>query len=186
MEWGEEMRMVCNYKKSEISWTIRISAPMSLTTGEKITNCGKTTAQEPAKGRITGTNQNITSGRKLIITDINWMPMCTEITAPHAATGTTDRNQKTCLLYNGAVKVMHASLLLHSYSFWSFLLSFEHMVFGFYIPVMNKISCRSETWMIFYWVVTVFAWPFSLWWAGGQKTTHMKLIFKWIKHAILK
>lgn len=65
------MRTVYKCGNSTISRGVRISALMSLTTGEEITTHGKLTAQEPVKGKTTGTNQKITAGRKLIIMDIN-------------------------------------------------------------------------------------------------------------------
>lgn len=101
LERGEEAKMGRKPGNSTVSQSVGIWALMLLTAGEDITTRGKTPAQESAKWRTTGTNKNITAGRKLIIMDISWMQMCT---STHRATRTIGR----------VGKFMHASLLLHS------------------------------------------------------------------------
>lgn len=38
-----------------------------------------------------------------------------------------------------------------------------------YFSIKNETSCPSETYKAFYSVVVVIVWPFSLWWAVGEK-----------------
>lgn len=63
--------MVCKRGNGTIRRRVRLSALMSLNTGEEITTRRKTTAQEPVMGRTTGTNQNITAVKELFIMGIN-------------------------------------------------------------------------------------------------------------------